>query len=237
MKPVKTRINKYLILEVVSTTGKGMGTNDPMAQHPWDIDMKASAEQRNLMNAASRENLKTDPAQYFMNWYIRGPFKHLSSEAYGKLAEMLYNILKNTESVPITSVSEFQKELSKINGPWNREKEATRLGLEKMNTALTKIKNKSFMHWILNPFVKGELNSNINYKLKEDLIIELNRYGSGKDDYNNEAAIDSTRSIAHKRTLDKMATDVIASDKASSKASNIPTPPNTILTKKDLNKT
>ena len=175
------RLNKQLIIEAASG--------------PWDIDMHASAESRNLLNASARENFKNNPIQYFANWYIRGPLSHLPSEMYGKLAEMLYSLLKHTDSKPITSVQEFQKELSKLDGPWNKEKEALKKGFETMDKALTEIKNKHFMHWILNPFIKGEINSKINFKLREDLQLELNHYGDGKSTLSNQEAIHQTRDI------------------------------------------
>ncbi len=188
---MKIKLNQTLILESVNG--------------PWDLDMHGSAEVRNLTNAASRENFKTNPLQYFTNWYLRGPLQHLSSEMYGKIAEMLYSLLKHTESKPITSVGDFQKELAKLDGPWNKEKEAMRLGFDKMDKTLTEIKNKHFMHWLFNPFIKGELNSTINYHLRENLQLELNKYGNGKGDQLNSEAVDSTRTIEHKRYLDKMA--------------------------------
>lgn len=169
----------------------------------WDIDMQASTEARNLLNASARENFEKNPFQYFTNWYIRGPFTHLTSEAYGKIAELFYSLLKNTESKPITTVEQFRKELKDLEGPWNKEKEALLKGFEIKDKALTTIKNKHFMQWVLNPFVKGDLHSKINYKLKEDLILELNHYGDGKNT-SNEAMLDNTRQIEHKRALDKI---------------------------------
>lgn len=188
---MKIKLNPTLILEAVNG--------------PWDLDMHGSAEARNLENAASRENFKNNPLQYFTNWYLRGPLQHLSSEAYGKIAELLYSMLKHTESKPITSVKEFQEELKKLDGPWNKEKEALRLGFEKMDNVLTEIKHKHFMHWLFNPFIKGELNSTINYHLRENLQLELNKYGDGKNMQLNSDAVDLTRMIEHKRYLDKMA--------------------------------
>jgi hypothetical protein len=190
---MKINLNKKLILEA--------------KDGPWDTDMVASANARNLLNASARENFEKNPIQYFTNWYIRGPLSHLSSEAYGKLAELFYKLLKHTESEPITSVTEFRKELSKLDGPWNKEKEALKQGIEKIDHALTNIKNKHFMHWMLNPFIKGELHSKINYNQKENLELELNKYGDGKGTTSNQEAYDKTREIEHKRALDKIAQD------------------------------
>ena len=184
------QLNKQLILEAASG--------------PWDQGMHASAEARNLLNASARENFKNNPIQYFANWYVRGPLSHLPSEMYGKMAEMLYSLLKHTESKPITSVEDFQKELQKLDGPWNKEKDALRRGFETMDKALTEIKNKHFMHWLLNPFVKGDIQSRVNFKLREDLQLELNKYGDGKGTLSNQEAIDNTRDIENKRYLDEM---------------------------------
>lgn len=181
------KINKNLILEGA-----------------WDIDVKASGDARNLQNAASRENFEKNPVQYFTNWYIRGPLRHLPSELYGKVAEMMYALLKHTDSKPITSIDEFRKELSRLDGPWNKEKEAFKLGLEHIDKALTEIKNKHFMQWMINPFVKGELHSKINYKQKEDLELELAKYGDGKTVRTNDETQDRVREIDHKRKLDKL---------------------------------
>jgi hypothetical protein len=169
--------------------------------------MKTTIDNRNILNASSRENFKNNPVQYFTNWYVRGPFQHLPSEMYGKIMAMFYSLLKHTESKPITTVKEFQTELAKLDGPWNKEKEAIRLSLLNTDNTLTELKHKHFMHWMLNPFISGEKHSQLNHNLKEELELELNHYGDGKMNKTNDQAIEDSRSIEHKRAMDKIVQD------------------------------
>ena len=188
---MKQLIDKKLILEAING--------------PWDSDIRVKINNMNRLDAAARENFKNDPTHYFTNWYIRGPFRHLPSEMYSKILELLYSLLKHTESKPITTVKEFQKELAKLDGPWNREKEAISLSLKENDEILTKIKHKHFMHWLLNPFIRGEQQSLINHNLKEDLELELNKYGDGKMSKTNDQATEDSRAIDHKRAMDTIA--------------------------------
>ena len=175
---MKIQLNKKEILNNIN--GRLLLESD----HVWDKDIKEYADARNKSNSSARINAVKNPLQYLFNWYIRGPLTHLPSELYGKVIELIYKVFKSNSSGEIRSVQSFNKELEKIDGPYNREKKALKESLYQIDKHLTELKNKNFIHWILNPFVSGEGNSAVNHILKDNLEkLELKySFGDTKSD-------------------------------------------------------
>ena len=168
MKNIK--INKQLILK---------NYNYLLQEGAFDIDLKAKIDGLNIQNAASRLNFEKNPIQYFTNWFINGPLRHLPKELYGKILELIYKIIKDKDSKDTISIQEFKKELEHINGPWNKEITALRKSIKFLENANAEIKNKHFIQYIINPFVSGKVQAELTYAQKQIIEELIAKYGDG----------------------------------------------------------
>jgi len=174
----------------------------------WDKDMKTSSEARRLKNITSRDNFKKSPFQYFFNPFVRGPLSHLTNEAYDGISTILYKIAKNKDSDKIKSFKdlkvELDKELKKLeidNNPWEKDIRALIKGIKLINKTIENIKDDHFMNWLINPFVKGNMNAVVNHNRLEDLSLKTLKYSKLEKEA-SDIKIEKLRNIQHKRTLD-----------------------------------
>ncbi|MFA7129278.1 MAG: hypothetical protein WC136_08925 [Sphaerochaeta sp.] len=176
----------------------------------WDDNLKNSVENSKLLNIASRENFKNNPLQYFLNPFIRGPLFHTGSEVGGLFGELLYKVLKNKNSKPIESMDQLKKELDTLlkdpdykNSPWEKEVFALIKAMDKTDQSIKHIKSKYFMHWLLNPLVKGPLSTKLMHATREKLEQAMLKY-SKQLNLSEKDKIEELRKIEHKQYLDNV---------------------------------
>lgn len=176
----------------------------------WDDNLKNKVEGSKLINITSRENFKNNPIQYFFNPFISGPIFHTGSEVGGLFGELLHKVLKNKNSKPIESMDQLKKELDVLlkdpdykNSPWEKEIFALMKAMDKTDQSIKHIKSKYFMHWLLNPLVKGPLSTKLMHATREKLEQSMLKY-SKQLHLSEKEKIDELRRIEHLQYLDNV---------------------------------